>query len=120
MAIPSGASLVACRWRSLRRRSLAELAPQHLSACPLRQFIDEENTNGNALSALLATADLPANRGQARFRLAQAQIMLNRRGLNYAYFFTRFDELGIRPDYGQQTIHIDPADLCKPLIVAIR
>src|SRR3954447_3206277 len=85
-----------------------------------RQFIDEEYTNGNALSALLATADLPANRGQARFRLAQAQIMLNRRGLNYAYFFTPFDEFGIRPANDQKPIHIVPADLCKPLIVAVR
>ena len=77
-----------------------------------------ENNNGNALSALLATADPPENRGQARFRLAQAQLMVNRRALNYAYFFTRFDELDIKPDYSQQTIRVDPADLCKPLIVA--
>lgn len=80
-----------------------------------RQFIDEENINANALSALLATADQPENRGQARVRLAQAQLMLNRRALNYDYFFTRFDELGIKPDYSQQTIRIDPSELCKPL-----
>jgi hypothetical protein len=43
--------------------------------------------------------------------------MVNRRALNYAYFFTRFDELGINPDYSQQTIRIDPSDLCKPLSV---
>lgn len=83
-----------------------------------RQFIDEENTNANALSALLATADQPQNRDQARIRLAQARLMVSRRALNYAYFFTRFDELGIKPDYSQQTIDIDPAELCKPLIVA--
>lgn len=82
-----------------------------------RQFIDEENINANALSALLMTADNPENRGQARVRLAQAQLMLNRRALNYAYFFTRFDELGIKPDYSQQTLHIDPSELCKPLVV---
>ena len=83
-----------------------------------RQFIDEENINANALSALLGTADQPENRGQARVRLAQAQLMMNRRALNYAYFFTRFDDLGIKPDYSQQTIRIDPSELCKPLIVA--
>lgn len=83
-----------------------------------RQFIDEENINANALSALLATADQPENRGQARVRLAQAQLMMNRRALNYAYFFTRFDELGIKPDYSQLTIGTDPSELCKPLIVA--
>jgi hypothetical protein len=83
-----------------------------------RQFIDEENVNANALSALLATADQPENRGQARFRLAQAQLMVNRRAFNYGYFFTRFDELGIKPDYGQQTIRVDPSALCKPFIVA--
>jgi hypothetical protein len=82
-----------------------------------RQFIDEENINANALSALLATADQPENRAQARFRLAQARLMVNRRALNYAYFFRRFDELGIKPDYSQQTIRTDPAELCKPLIV---
>ena len=82
-----------------------------------RQFIDEENINANSLSALLMTADNPDNRGQARVRLAQAQLMLNRRALNYAYFFTRFDELGIKPDYSQQTLRIDPSELCKPLMV---
>jgi hypothetical protein len=44
--------------------------------------------------------------------------MLNRRALNYAYFFTRFDQLGIKPDFSQQTIRIDQSDLCKPLVVA--
>jgi hypothetical protein len=83
-----------------------------------RQFIDEENINANALGALLVTGDQPENRGQARVRLAQAQLMLNRRALNYAYFFTRFDELGIRPDDSQQTIRVDPSELCKPLVVA--
>jgi hypothetical protein len=83
-----------------------------------RQFIDEENVNANALSALLVTADQPENRGQARVRLAQAQLMINRRALNYAYFFTRFDELGIKPDFSQQTIRIDPSELCKSLVVA--
>ena len=82
-----------------------------------RQFLEEENANANALSALLATADEPENRGQARVRLAQAQLMINRRALNYTYFFTRFDQLRIRPDYSQQTIRVDQFDLCKPLVV---
>lgn len=83
-----------------------------------RQFLEEENANANALSALLATADEPESRRQAKVRLVQAQLMLNRRALNYAYFFTRFDQLGIKPDYSQQTIRIDQSDLCRPLIVA--
>lgn len=83
-----------------------------------RQFIDEENINANALSSLLMTADQPENRGQARVHLAEAQLMLNRRLVNYGYFFTRFAELGIKPDYTQQTIRIDPTELCKPLSVA--
>jgi hypothetical protein len=80
-----------------------------------RQFIDEENANIQVLSGLLATADQPENRRQVRLHLAEARWMLNRRTLNYSYFFTRFDELGIKPDYSQQTIRIDPAELCKPL-----
>jgi hypothetical protein len=83
-----------------------------------RQFLEEENANANALSALLATADQPGIRGQARVLLVQAQLMLNRRALNYAYFFTRFDQLGIKPDYSQQTIRIDQSELCKPLTIA--
>ena len=73
-----------------------------------REFISEENVNSNALSALLLTADEPENRRLARVRLAQARLFLNRRQLNYGYFFERFDELGIKPDYGQQTIRVQP------------
>jgi hypothetical protein len=80
-----------------------------------RQFINEENSNAQALSALLASADQPENRRQIGFRLALARLLVKRRALNYTYFFTRFDELRIRPDYGQLTIRIDPAELCKPL-----
>lgn len=83
-----------------------------------REFINEENGNAQVLSSLLVTADQPDNRRQVRFRLAQARLLLHRRGLNYAYFFTRFDELGIKPDYSQLTIRIDPAELCKPLLSA--
>jgi hypothetical protein len=83
-----------------------------------RKFIDDENENANVLSGLLATADQPENRRQIRFRLAVAKLRLDRRALNYSYFFTRFDELGIKPDTGQLTIQIDPSALCKPLTVA--
>ena len=83
-----------------------------------REFINEENGNAQVLSALLVTADQPENRRQIRFRLAEARILLNRRALNYTYFFTRFDQLGIKPDYRQLTIRIDPAELCKPLLAA--
>jgi hypothetical protein len=80
-----------------------------------REFINEENVNSNALSALLATADEPENRRLARVRLAQARLFLNRRQLNYGYFFERFDQLGIKPDYGQQTIRVHPQAMCGPL-----
>ncbi len=80
-----------------------------------RECINEENVNSNALSALLVTADEPENRRLARVRLAQARLFLNRRQLNYRYFFERFDELGIKPDYGQQTIRVHPKAMCTPL-----
>jgi hypothetical protein len=80
-----------------------------------REFINEETVNSNALSALLATADEPENRRLARVRLAQARLFLNRRQLNYGYFFERFDALGIKPDYGQQTIRVNPQAMCAPL-----
>ena len=80
-----------------------------------REFINEENVNSNALSALLATADDPENRRAARVRLAEARLFLNRRLLNYGYFFDRFDQLGIKPDYGQQTIRVQPKAMCVPL-----
>src|SRR5437764_481806 len=80
-----------------------------------RQFINDENQNIEVLAGLLATADQPENRRQVRFRLFEARIMLDRRRLNYAYFFKRFDDLGIRPDTSQLTIHIDPNAMCAPL-----
>lgn len=80
-----------------------------------RQFINEESDNARTLSALLATADEPENRRQIRFRLVQARSFLDRRRLNYVYFFRRFDELRIKPDYSQQSVSSDPAELCKPL-----
>jgi hypothetical protein len=80
-----------------------------------RQFIDEENANIGRLGGLLATADQPENRRQIRFHLERARVLLGRRENNYIYFFTRFDELGIKPDYSQLTIRADPSVLCEPL-----
>jgi hypothetical protein len=80
-----------------------------------RQFIGEEAENARVLSALLATADQPENRRQIRFHLVQARYFLDRRRLNYGYFFPRFDQLGIKPDYSQQSLSTDPSELCKPL-----
>lgn len=80
-----------------------------------RQLISEENQNSRILRALLATADQPENRRQIRFHLVQARYMLRRRRLNYDYFFKRFDELEIKPDTSQLTLHVDPRRLCSPL-----
>ena len=80
-----------------------------------RQFFNEEYANMDSLAGLLATADQPDNRAQVRLHLAQARLFLRRRRLNYPFFFTRFDALGIRPDYSQLTIHSDPNALCAPL-----
>jgi hypothetical protein len=80
-----------------------------------RQFIEEENQNSETLADLLATADQPENRRQVRLHLVHARFMLRRRRLNYDYFFTRFDELKIKPDRSQQTVQFDPRRLCTPL-----
>jgi hypothetical protein len=80
-----------------------------------RLFINEEDQNIGVVSALFATADQPENRRQLRFHLVQARFMLHRRQRNYDYFFTRFDELGIKPDTSQLTVHFDPETLCRPL-----
>ena len=80
-----------------------------------RQFFDEEYANMDALVGLLATANQPANRAQIPFRLAQARLFVRRRQLNYPFFFARFDELRIRPDYSLMTIAADPKALCAPL-----
>jgi hypothetical protein len=80
-----------------------------------RQFFNEEYANMDALTGLLATADQRQNRAQVRLHLAEARLFLRRRRLNYLFFFTRFDALGIRPDYSQLTIHSDPNALCAPL-----
>lgn len=80
-----------------------------------RQFLEEENQNSETLSDLLATADQPENRRQVRLHLVHARFMLRRRRVNYDYFFTRFDELKIKPDRSQQTVQFDPRRLCRPL-----
>jgi hypothetical protein len=80
-----------------------------------RQFFSEEYANQDALIGLMATADRPENRAQIPFRIAQERIFLRRRRINYAYFFTRFDELGIRPDISQLTVTANPNAACAPL-----
>ena len=80
-----------------------------------RQFINEENANAQALSALLQTADLPENRRQVALRIAQARLFVERRKFNYEYFFTRFDDLRIKPDESQLTVRPNDKRLCDPL-----
>jgi hypothetical protein len=80
-----------------------------------RQFINEENANAAMLSGLLATAGQPENRRQVPFHIAQARFLVNRRQLNYDYFFTRFDALGIKADESQLTVRPNDRRLCEPL-----
>lgn len=83
-----------------------------------RQFFNEEYSNLDTMIGLLATANQPQNRAQIPFRIAQQRMFLRRRAINYPFFFTRFDQLGIRPDYSQMTIKVDPHALCAPLPTA--
>ncbi len=82
-----------------------------------RLFIDEENKNARAISALLATADQPQNRAQLPVLIAQARIFVGRRKFNYEYFFTRFDRLRIAPDDSELTVVANDRLLCEPLPV---
>jgi hypothetical protein len=70
------------------------------------------------LNALLATADVPQHRADVGMRIDVARQYLTRRKRNYPYFFTRLDQLRIKPDATQLTVTHDPGDLCKPLSVA--
>lgn len=80
-----------------------------------RPFIDEENKNARALSALLSTAGPAQDRPEAALLITQARIFVNRRKFNYDYFFTRFDRLGIEPDDSQLTVTANAERLCEPL-----
>lgn len=80
-----------------------------------RQFLNDESENARSLSALLATADEPESRRQIRVHLFIARSLISRRALNYQYFFKRFDALGIKPDFSQQNLSVDPTDMCKAL-----
>jgi hypothetical protein len=75
----------------------------------------KEIDNAERISALFATADQPENRRQLPQLLVRASGYLKGRQENYPYFFTRFDELKIRPDASKLTISIDPNALCAPL-----
>lgn len=80
-----------------------------------RQFLDEENANARTLSALLSAGDDPQNRRQVRYHIELARYFVSRRKLNYDYFFTRFDALGIQPDESQLTVRPVNDRLCAPL-----
>jgi hypothetical protein len=80
-----------------------------------RQLLGDEKSNSEELSNLLATADEPENRRQIRLHLLHARDMLNQRSKNYAFLFTRFDELGIKSDTRGVPFKIDANALCYPL-----
>lgn len=85
-----------------------------------RLFIDEENKNARAITALLMTADQPQNRAELPVLIAQARIFVNRRKFNYDYMFTRFDALRIAPDDSQLTVQANDKLLCEPLATAAK
>jgi hypothetical protein len=61
------------------------------------------------------TADQPENRSQIPLRISKARGFVARRQFNYEYFFTRFDELRIKPDESQMTVRPNDRLLCEPL-----
>lgn len=80
-----------------------------------RDYLNEERTNAVQLDALLMTANQPEHRREVAMRVAMARQYLTRRLRNYPYFFTRLDQLHIRPDARQLTIVHDHKALCAPL-----
>lgn len=82
-----------------------------------RPFFWQEGENIDALRGFLATADQTENHRQIRFHITQARSFIRRRQRVYAYFFSRFDELGIRADATKLTIAVDLMSMCRPLVV---
>jgi hypothetical protein len=80
-----------------------------------RELLGDEKANSEQLTNLLATADEAENRRQIPLRLLHARDMLNQRSKNYAFLFTRFDELGIKSDTRGVPFKIDANALCRPL-----
>jgi len=80
-----------------------------------RQLLGDEKSNSDELSNLLATADEPENRRQVRLHLLKAHNMLDQRSKNYAFLFTRFDRLEIKPDMHGVPFKIDANAMCQPL-----
>jgi hypothetical protein len=80
-----------------------------------RGVLGDEKTNGEELTDLLATADDPQSRQKIRLHLLSAHNGLNERIKNYTFLFTRFDELGIKPDTRGVPYKIDANALCQPL-----
>ncbi|HEY5336917.1 MAG TPA: hypothetical protein VIJ85_01835 [Rhizomicrobium sp.] len=80
-----------------------------------RRIDDEEERNAGIISADFATANQPENRRELPKLLVLARRFLISRQINYPYFFTRFDELKIRPDSSHFTLSANPKRLCAPL-----
>jgi hypothetical protein len=80
-----------------------------------RRINDDELRIAAAISADFATANQPENRRELPKLIVLARGYLAGRQKNYPYFFTRFDELGIRPDRTHYTLSADPKTLCVVL-----
>jgi hypothetical protein len=80
-----------------------------------RRINDAEDELAATISADFATANQPENRRELPKLLVHARSFLAGRQRNYPYFFTRFDELGIRPDSSRFTLSANPKALCAPL-----
>lgn len=80
-----------------------------------RRINDNEIENAVSISADFATANQPENRRELPKLLVHARGFVAGRQKNYPYFFTRFDELKIRPDSSRFTLSANPRALCAPL-----
>jgi hypothetical protein len=80
-----------------------------------RKINTDESKNAEAINADFATADQPENRRELPKLLSLARSRLAGRQRNYPYFFTRFDDLNIRPDRSRLTVSVNQKTLCAPL-----
>ena len=71
----------------------------------------EESKTAETINADFATADQAENRRELPKLLVLATARLVGRQKNYPYFFTRLDELKVRPDRSKLTVSVDQKGL---------
>ena len=80
-----------------------------------QRYLFDEQQSWEELSASLASADKPQNRGLIEREVESARLHLAARDANARSLLRRLDALGIRPDSSDVNISVDVRRLCQPL-----